>query len=168
MGRPRKPTDVLVATGSKHLSTAEEYERRQSEAKVPPAKNAKPPKWLDDSLKAEFRKLGKQLIAAGLYTDLDADVLGMYLTHRHQWEQATREVEASLFSGDIVGSDKWTNVQQRLFKAARTCGASLGLDVTSRCRLVIPPALLPDAEPDAGDAFSQMLRARQLAASEQL
>jgi len=166
MGRPRKPTDVLVATGSKHLSSAEEYERRRSEAKVPPAGKAKPPKWLDDSLKAEFKSLGKKLIAAGLYTDLDADVLGMYLTHRHQWEQATREAEAALFAGNVLGSEKWTNVQQRLFKAARSCGAALGLDVTSRCRIVIPPALLPDAEPDTGDDFAQMLQARQLAASE--
>lgn len=166
MGRPRKPTSVLVATGSKHLSSTEEYERRQQETKVPKAEKATPPKWLDEKLKQEFRKLGKKLIAAGLYTDLDADVLGMYLTHRHQWEQATREVESALFSGNIIGADKWTNVQQRLFKAARTCGAALGLDVTSRCRLVIPPALLPDEEPAASDDFARMLQSRQMAASE--
>lgn len=166
MARQRKPTDVIVATGAKHLSAAEEYERRQQETKVPKADKATPPKWLDDSLKPEFRKLGKQLIAAGLYTNLDADVLGMYLTHRHQWEQATRMVEAALISGDSDASGEWTNIQQRLFKAARTCGAALGLDVTSRCRLVIPPALLPDPEPDGVDEFTSILRARQLAASE--
>ena len=30
-----------------------------------------------------FRTLGKRLIAAGLYTDLDADVLGRYLMAQH-------------------------------------------------------------------------------------
>lgn len=166
MGRPRKPTDVIVATGAKHLSAAEEYERRQQEPKVSKAEKATPPKWLDDSLKAEFRKIGKQLIAAGLYSSLDADVLGMYLTHRHQWEHATRKVEEALVIGSATAAGDWTNIQQRLFKAARTCGAALGLDVTSRCRLVIPPALIPDPEPDAADEFANMLRARQLAASE--
>ena len=36
-----------------------------------PAKTAKPPKWLPEWMKKDFRTLGKRLIAAGLYTDLD-------------------------------------------------------------------------------------------------
>lgn len=164
MPRVRQPTDVVLASGSKHLSTSEEFERRSHEAKVPGSKNPRPPAWLDESLKKEFRKLGKQLAAVGLYTDLDADVLGMYLTNRHQWEQATREAERSLFEGDLGFADKWTKVQERLFKAARNCGAALGLDVSSRCRLVIPQSLNSFEGDDEMDEFTLALIAKQRAA----
>ena len=83
MPGPRQPTDLLKATGRKHLSRAEEAARRSREARVEPAKTAKPPKWLPEWMKKDFRTLGKRLIAAGLYTDLDADVLGRYLMAQH-------------------------------------------------------------------------------------
>ncbi|WP_300811405.1 hypothetical protein [uncultured Akkermansia sp.] len=51
MPGPRQPTDLLKATGRKHLSRAEEAERRSREARVEPAKTAKPPKWMPEFLK---------------------------------------------------------------------------------------------------------------------
>ena len=159
----RQPTDLVLLNGRKHLSQAEEAERRSHETRVPPAKNPKPPPWLDESLRKEFRKLGKQLIVVGLYTDLDADVLGMYLTARHQWEIATRETEAMLVLGAVAGADKWSKIQERAFKAARGCASDLGLSVTARCRLVVPqPATDPDEAED--DPFTAMLTTRQRAA----
>lgn len=86
----RQPTDVIKANGRKHLSRAEEAERRRREPKVNKAKTAKPPKWLPEQLKKDFRTLGKRLIAAGIYTDLDADTLGRYLVAQHQWLIATQ------------------------------------------------------------------------------
>lgn len=79
MAGKRQPTDVVIANGRKHLSKVEEAERRAGEVKVSPAKTAKPPKWLPETLKKDFRAIGKRLIAAGLYTELDADTLGRYL-----------------------------------------------------------------------------------------
>ena len=73
MAGKRQPTDVVIANGRKHLSKTEEAERRASEVKVSPAKTAKPPKWLPETLKKDFRAIGKRLIASGLYTELDAD-----------------------------------------------------------------------------------------------
>ena len=96
MPGPRQPTDLIKANGRKHLSKAEEAERRSREVSAPPAKTARPPKWLPETLKKDFRALGKQLIAAGLYTDLDADTLGRYLVAQHQWLIATGEAEKAL------------------------------------------------------------------------
>ena len=96
MPGPRQPTDLLKATGRKHLSRAEEAARRSREARVEPAKTAKPPKWLPEWMKKDFRTLGKRLIAAGLYTDLDADVLGRYLMAQHGWVAASREAADAL------------------------------------------------------------------------
>lgn len=138
MPGPRQPTDVIKAKGRKHLSRAEEAERRAREPKVEKAKTAKPPKWLPEQLKKEFRALGKQLIAAGIYTGLDADALGRYLVAQHQWIVATGEAEQALAQRDQEQAEVWGRMQDRYFKQARNCANDLGLTVTSRCRLVVP------------------------------
>lgn len=138
MAGKRQPTDVVIANGRKHLSRAEEAERRAGEVKVSPAKTAKPPKWLLEELKPHFRRLGKRLIAAGLYTELDADTLGRYLVAQHQWELATDEVEKALAEIDPEEAEDWSRIQDRYFKQARACANDMGLTVTSRCRLVVP------------------------------
>lgn len=138
MAGKRQPTDVVIANGRKHLSKTEEAERRAGEVKVVPAKTAKPPKWLPETLKKDFRIIGKRLIAAGLYTELDADTLGRYLVAQHQWLIATGEAEKALAQRDQEGADGWGKIQERYFKQARNCANDMGLTVTSRCRLVVP------------------------------
>ena len=149
MAGKRQPTDVVIANGRKHLSKAEEAERRAGEVKVSPAKTAKPPKWLPETLKKDFRVIGKRLIASGLYTELDADTLGRYLVAQHQWLIATAEVEKALSQKDpetgqirkkrdLAAADSWGKIQERYFKQARNCANDMGLTVTSRCRLVVP------------------------------
>lgn len=138
MPGPRQPTDVIVANGRKHLSKTEEAERRRGEPKVEQPKTARPPKWLPEGLKKDFRALGKRLIAAGLYTALDADTLGRYLVAQHQWIIATDEAEKALAKRDQEQTDAWGRVQERYFKQARNCANDMGLTVTSRCRLVLP------------------------------
>lgn len=150
MPGPRQPTDVIKANGRKHLSKAEEAERRAREPKIEKARTAKPPKWLPESLKKDFRALGKRLIGAGIYTDLDADTLGRYLVAQHQWLIATMEAERALApvgpSGrtlppDMKASEAASRLQERYFKQARNCANDLGLTVTSRCRLVVPEGI---------------------------
>ena len=149
MAGKRQPTDVVLANGRKHLSKTEEAERRAGEVKVSPAKTAKPPKWLPETLKKDFRAIGKRLIAAGLYTELDADTLGRYLVAQDQWLIATAEVEKALSQKDpetgqirkkrdLAAADSWGKIQERYFKQARNCANDMGLTVTSRCRLVVP------------------------------
>lgn len=152
MAGKRQPTDVVIANGRKHLSKAEEAERRAGEVKVSPAKTAKPPKWLPETLKKDFRAVGKRLIAAGLYTELDADTLGRYLVAQHQWELAMREAEKALEDLNSEKADNWGKIQERYFKQARNCANDMGLTVTSRCRLVVP-----DTGKQATEANNPML-----------
>ncbi|WP_312637149.1 phage terminase small subunit P27 family [Oscillibacter sp.] len=162
MAGKRLPTDVVKGRGLKHLSKNEEAERRDMELRLPPAKTAKPPKWLPEPLKKDFRALGKRLIGLGLYTELDADVLGRYLIAHAQWLKATAEADIALTRKDSEAAGDWGSIQDRYFKQARNCANDMGLTVTSRCRLVIPSTAAPcDNEPDE---FSQRLRARQEAA----
>lgn len=163
MPRPRQPTDTL----KKHLSQAEKADRREQELHLPPAEKATPPKWLGrgfdeataKSLKAEFRKLGKQLIDAGLYADLDADTLAHYLVARHQWELAAVQAEAALTRKNSTSSDVWGKIQARYFADARKCANELGLTMTARCKLVIPDAGNGNRE-EAEDEFTRVLRMR--------
>lgn len=138
MAGRRQPTDVVIANGRKHLSRAEEAERRAGEVKVSPAKTAKPPKWLPEGLRKDFRALGKRLIAAGLYTDLDADTLARYLIAQSEYLMATSHVHKAYQERDPEEVEDWSRIQDRHFKQARNCANDLGLTVTSRCRLVVP------------------------------
>ena len=138
MAGPRQPTDVVIANGRKHLSKAEEAERRAGEVKVSPAKTAKPPKWLPEGLRKDFRVVGKRLIAAGLYTDLDADTLARYLIAQSEYLMATSHVHKAYQERDPEEVEDWSRIQDRHFKQARNCANDLGLTVTSRCRLVVP------------------------------
>lgn len=156
MPGPRQPTDLLKATGRKHLSRAEEAERRSREPRVEPTKKAKPPKWLPEWMKKDFRALGKRLIAAGLYTDLDADVLGRYLVAQHSWVAASREAADALDQRDQKAAEDWSRIQDRYFKQARACANDMGLTVTSRCRLVIPEDLRPKED---DNPFLQLIQA---------
>ena len=151
----RQPTDVVLANGRKHLSRAEEAQRRAGEGKLPQAKTARPPRWLPEELKKTFRALGKQLIQAKLYTELDADTLGRYVAAQHQWELATGHAEEALEAADQEEADGWSRIQDRYFKQARACANDMGLTITSRCRLVVPGAGEPD-EPE--NPFLQLIQ----------
>lgn len=156
MSGKRQPTDLVVANGRKHLSRSEEAERRAGEVRVEPPKTAKAPKWLPEGLRKDFRALGKRLIAAGLYTDLDADTLGRYLLAHHQWLIATQETEAALRKRDSEAAEDWGRIQERYFKQARGCANDMGLTVTSRCRLVVPTA--PEQRPEDVNPFLSVIR----------
>lgn len=157
MPGPRQPTDIIKLNGRKHLSRAEEAERRAGEVQVAPPKTVRAPKWLPETLKKDFRALGRRLLEAGLYTDLDADNLGRYLVAQHQYIMATQEAENALARKDSKNADSWSKTQERYFKQARNCANDMGLTVSSRCRLVLPP----QAEPEEPDDLTALLRRRQ-------
>ena len=138
MSGPRQPTDVIKAKGRKHLSKTEEAQRRAGEVLVERPKTVKVPKWVPEDLKKDFRALGRKLLAAGLYTDLDGDTLGRYLIALRQYLVAAEETDKALARKDQEGADAWGKVLERHFKQARNCANDMGLTVTSRCRLVVP------------------------------
>ena len=131
----RQPTDVIKANGRKHLSRAEEAQRRAGEREF------RGDEVLTiKELKKSFRALGRQLIEAKLFTELDRDTLGRYVVAQHQWELASKAAGEALKQGNQEKADGWSRIQDRYFKQARACANDMGLTVTSRCRLVVPGA----------------------------
>lgn len=140
MSGPRQPTDLIKAKGKKHLSQAEEYDRRQGEVRAKPVnlKNIKIPDFVPESQQKAFKSYVRQLAPLGLYSDLDADTLGQYLVARQSWVNTSALVGKAMQSDDFERAVKLTSMQERYFRQCRTCANALGLTVTSRCRLVIP------------------------------
>ncbi len=164
----RQPTAVLEAAGKKHLSRSEADERRDREVHVPPPEKAEPPKWLPKRLQAEFREVGEILLAAGLYAELDRDVLAQYFLARERWLKADKKAGKAIQADDEKLAREWTGIQGTYFKQARQCAEAMGLSVTSRCRIVVPAAVVNAAgvPADEGDEFTRRLLARQAAAME--
>lgn len=163
----RQPTAVVEANGRKHLTAAEKDERLDREVHVPPPDAAVPPKWLPKRLHGEYREIGEILRAAGLYAELDRDVLGQYFLSRERWLRADKKAGAAIRTGDEKLAREWTGIQGTYFKQARSCAEAMGLSVTSRCRIVVPLAIQNAARAPAGDEadeFTRKLRQRQAAA----
>lgn len=167
MAGKRQPTDLVEANGRKHLAKAEADARRDREVRVPPPEQVTPPKWLAKKFHVEFLEIGEILRDAGLYAELDRDVLAQYFVARDRWQRADKLASAAIREKNEKLAKEWTGVQGAYFKLSRQCAEAMGLSVTSRCRLVVPDVLrnAAAASPDsAADEFTQRLRARQNAA----
>lgn len=166
----RQSAAMLEINGTAHMSQAKLDERRDSEVRVVVPDCAKPPKWLSKKHHVEYCRIGDILLAAGIFTELDRDVLGQYFVAFEQWLLASRKLSAAMRSTDDDALERvkvWSTTQKTAFSQARQCADSLGLSVTSRCRIVVPAAMENAAT--AGcveeiDEFSAALAKRQQAA----
>ena len=126
-----------------------------------------PPKWLPKKHHNEFREIGEILRTAGLYAELDRDVLAQYFVCRERWLHADKLAAKAIRDKDEKLAKEWSGIQSSYFKQARQCAESMGLSVTSRCRIVVPTAVVNAAgaaPEDDADEFTRTLRARQSAA----
>lgn len=160
MPRPRQKLSVLEANGRKHLSKNEKAQRAAGEVELPKPAKMRVPKWLPEYLKADFRALAKELLAADMgAAQLDRDTVGRYIVAQHQFTAACRLVQDALDQQDPDLVIKWTKAQKSYFEQARACSNDMGMTITSRCRLVLPHQ--PDKPEE--NPFLQMMEARRRA-----
>lgn len=147
MGGPRQRTDVVKANGKKHLSRAEEAERRAREVKLPAPAKLKDPGWLPAYLKQEFKQLAKLLLESKMgVAQLDADTIGRYLVAQRQYTAASIKTQEYLDQEDAENAAAWSRLQEKYFAQARSCANDMGMTITSRCKLVLPEGVKPEAE----------------------
>lgn len=159
MPGPRLSTDALKERGKKHLSNAEEAERRAGEVTLPKPKSIKPPAWLPEYLKEDFKAMTKELLKADMgVAGLDRDTIGRYLVASRQYTAAAIQVQDALDAEDAEKAAEWMNIQDKCFKQANKCANDMGMTLTSRCRLVVPKR---EEEPD--DEFTRLLNRRKAA-----
>lgn len=134
----RMPTAVVKANGRKHLSKQEEADRLAQEVHVDAPEQIVPPRWLAKKHHEEFLEIAGILAELELYAELDRDVLAQYFVCRERWLAADKEAAKAIRDKDEKRAREWGGVQSSYFKQARQCAESMGLSVTSRCRMVLP------------------------------
>lgn len=137
MPKRREPVDLLIAKGRKHLTKREIEERRASEIKVP-FTDVKAPDYLSTKQREEFMGYAEKLLAIGIFTELDVDVLARYVLAKGMYLKYTAQLARMGAGSDNDAVIKVQRLQSEAFKQCRACGSDLGLSITSRCKLQIP------------------------------
>ena len=138
-GRPRKPAALLEAEGA-HISKDELQERKDGELKVP-FTNVKPPSYLNKNQKKKFVEISNKLVQLGIMTELDIDCLARYVLAQDLYLKYNEEIAKELENEELSISvlKELQNLQDKAFKQAQSSARDLGLTITSRCKIVLPP-----------------------------
>lgn len=155
-GRPKEPISLVMAKGKKHLTKEEIEQRQKSEIKVNYT-NIEVPEYLSEEEKEKFTEISKILLDIGIMTELDEDCLAHYLisnTNYIQYTKKIRELNKKMLTAkrnDIKAKveseiDLYLVYQDRALKQCRACASDLGLSISSRCKLVMPPSKDPPKE----------------------
>lgn len=152
VGRNKEPVSLILAKGkSHHITHKIEENRRESELPVI-AENIRPPDFLNDSEKAKFTEIADILQQLDIMSDLDCDVLGRYVKCQSDWEtysELVKKAQSSLQQAfddgdyDVIRNytsllSKYEGLRAKAFSQCQTCASSLGLTITSRCKIVMP------------------------------
>lgn len=155
-GRPKEPINLIIAKGKKHLTKQEIAQRQDNEVKVNYT-DIEVPEYLSLSEQEEFVELAKILLDIGIMTELDEDCLARYLIAKTNYVQYTKELRQlnkkllELKRADskrkiMSNIDTYLIYQDRALKQCRACASDLGLSISSRCKLVMPPSKEPPKE----------------------
>lgn len=101
--------------------------------------------------------MAERLAKLNLYSDFDQDVLGQYYLCRDRWQMADKRAATAIRAKDDEQARAWTTVQGTYFKQARQCAESMGLSVSSRCKLVVPQGA-GDDEADKSNPFLHLIQ----------
>jgi P27 family predicted phage terminase small subunit len=157
LARPREPIELLKAKGKKHLTKAEIAQRELSEVKAE-ADNIIAPEYLSKKQRKEFDKISGELERIGIISNLDCDALSRYIIAKDNYIKFSKIVDDLPVDWEMLGIiDKATAVQDRVFKQCQSAARELGLTISSRCKLVIPPT--PEKEELSGIAAFRKKRA---------
>ena len=148
------PQNVIEMRDRSHQTKAKKATRRASEPQTKKVKQVRAPVWLPEHLREEFNKLGHELNDVGLLSKLDFDILARYLMSRDAWVAAHLKARDALDMDDAKEAGTWSRVARTYFDQCQQCASSMGLTITSRCRLVVPK---PPEDEAAGDPMTQML-----------
>ena len=137
MARPRQPTNLILAKGTKHFTKEEIKERLSSEIQ-PIDDNIIAPDFLTKKQAEDFYKISDQLRKLKIMGETDVDALARYIVSREMYENAVKQLRKKEVKNDPFLYEKWLSIQDKLFKQCRSSASDLGLTISSRCRLVVP------------------------------
>lgn len=137
VGRPRQPTDLIIAKGKKHL-TKEEIEQRKNSEVVANSDNIFAPSHLTKKQKERFSYLAEEMLDIHILTNLDVESLARYVT----LEEAYIKISKALSKLNVVIQgdefDKMLTRQTKIHVMLTKSASELGLTISSRGKLVVP------------------------------
>ena len=167
MPNTREPINLLLAKGRKHL-TQEDIQRRMATEPIAPADAIQPPEYLSKKQRDEFSALAEELRRIKIIGNVDAGELARYVIAHGFYARYTkllrtlpkkkrarlRELRAKLAAEEgraVVAGEEIDDedaalelerslvlLQDKYFAQCEATARALGLNITSRCKLVIP------------------------------
>lgn len=146
MPRKRTPIQLHIAKGNPSKLSKTEIERRLNSEIKAPAGTGEPPTYLTIRQKRIFKEYAEQLITLDIYSDLDKEILAVFVVASEEYKEYTREIrKIKLNTDDDIFKRKYLAIERdRSFKQMKSSANDLGLTVSSRCKLVIPQADKPE------------------------
>ncbi len=169
MPNQRQPINILTAKGRKHL-TQDEIEQRRATEPQAPDDDIRPPEYLSKKQRDEFSALADELIRVKIIGNVDAGELARYVVAHSLYARYTKllrtlpkkkrsrlrelrvrlaqEEGRTLSAGEDIDDEdaalelerSLALLQDKYFNQCETTARALGLNITSRCKLVIPQA----------------------------
>ena len=148
-GNQKEPLDLVLAKGKTHYTKAQIEEKRKQEVKVN-FTDVKAPEYLTEEQKQEFLRISHILLETGIMTELDEECLAHYLVSNTNYVFYTKKLnvlnkklekarDKNKIKEYMSQIDLYLIYQDKALKQCRACGNDLGLSISSRCRLVLPP-----------------------------
>lgn len=147
MGK-KKPIDVLVAEGKKHLTKEEIEQRRAEEEAVRPNDDkVNCPSWVKDKVaRKEYNRVAKELQELKLLTNLDVNTLANYCIAFSNYVNATQQMEGQPLVIEQTNKAGFTNIvanpliniQLKYSDEMKKLASEMGLSISSRLKLVVP------------------------------
>lgn len=144
----KKPIEVVIAEGKKHLTKAEIERRRAEEAALRPNDNdIGYPEWLADDFAIEqYEKISKELDHLKLLTNLDKHTLACYCFAYSQYVQTTKELQGAPLVVESTNKAGFTNkienplirIQLKYSDEMKKHASEMGLTISSRLKLTVP------------------------------
>lgn len=142
MGRNKQPIELLEYKQKSHL-TKSEIAKRKSEQVKALDNNIRPPNYLNTKQKNEFWIVANELSEIGIMSNLDCDTLGRYIVASSDYVVYTKQIsklQKEIGKNNSVIEEIATldTLRSKAFQHAQTCASSMGMTITSRCKIVIP------------------------------
>lgn len=142
-----------------HRSNDEINKRKQVEKSLKIAKNKlKPPQWLGEIAKTEFKYIVNQTLTIELLNNLDLHVLAVYCNTYEEYIKVSQQiamdgpiVEANKSSETVVGAHPLYVKQYQLLQSLRNLMTDLGLSPQARAKLALQIAKDGEKEPEEFD-----------------
>lgn len=148
-GRPRLPNAVHELAGNPGKRALPE------EPQIAPRKTVpSPPRYLTADGKREWRRVGRLLVDAGIYTDLDRTALTRYCHAFQEWREACRQLDR--YGHVVAGAagnpvlSPYARLEEKAGRTLERMLQQLGLTPATRHRVLSGP-LATSAETGQAD-----------------